>query len=84
MGSDPEDRSPVDFGFDESVWCPRTADEVLWTMFREYGDFAAVAPASAGHNRLLIGWLSKLHAYFKPDVVSFECLLRVNLRQPFQ
>jgi arylsulfatase A-like enzyme len=32
LGSDPENRSPVDFGFDEAVWCPRTADEVLWTM----------------------------------------------------
>ena len=32
LGSDPEQRSPVDFGFDEAVWCPRTADEVLWTM----------------------------------------------------
>jgi arylsulfatase len=30
-GSDPEQRSPVNFGFDEAVWCPRTADEVLWT-----------------------------------------------------
>ena len=32
LGSDPEQRSPVDFGFDEAVWCPRTADEVAWTM----------------------------------------------------
>ena len=32
LGSDPESRSPVDFGFDEAVWCPRTADEVFWTM----------------------------------------------------
>jgi len=32
LGSDPETRSPVDFGFDEAVWSPRTADEVLWTM----------------------------------------------------
>jgi arylsulfatase len=32
LGSDPERRSPVDFGFDEAVWSPRTADEVLWTM----------------------------------------------------
>ena len=28
--------------------------------------------------------LSKLHADFEPDVVAFECLLRVDLRQPFQ
>jgi arylsulfatase len=32
LGSDPESRSPVDFGFDEAVWSPRTADEVFWTM----------------------------------------------------
>jgi arylsulfatase A-like enzyme len=32
LGSDPEQRSPVDFGFDEAVWSPRTADEVLWSM----------------------------------------------------
>src|SRR5262249_10221698 len=32
LGSDPEGRSPVDFGFDEAVWSPRTADEGLWTM----------------------------------------------------
>src|SRR4029453_4962957 len=32
LGSDPENRSPVDFGFDEAVWSPRTADEVMWTM----------------------------------------------------
>jgi arylsulfatase A-like enzyme len=25
LGSDPENRSPVDFGFDEAVWSPRTA-----------------------------------------------------------
>ena len=32
LGSDPDTRSPVDFGFDEAVWSPRTADEVFWTM----------------------------------------------------
>lgn len=32
LGSDPDNRSPVDFGFDEAIWSPRTADEVLWTM----------------------------------------------------
>jgi len=31
LGSDPESRSPVDFGFGEAVWSPRTADEVIWT-----------------------------------------------------
>jgi arylsulfatase len=32
LGSGPDRRSPVDFGFDEAVWSPRTADEVLWAM----------------------------------------------------
>ncbi|WP_346355384.1 arylsulfatase [Azotosporobacter soli] len=32
LGSDVENRSPVEFGFDEAIWSPRTADEVLWTM----------------------------------------------------
>ena len=32
VGSDPEQRSPVDFGFDEAVWSPRAADEVMWAM----------------------------------------------------
>src|SRR4051794_24372863 len=32
LGSDAATRGPVEFGFDEAVWCPRTADEVLWTM----------------------------------------------------
>ena len=32
LGSDPENRSPVEFGFDEAIWSPRTADEVLWSM----------------------------------------------------
>ena len=32
LGSDPESRSPIDFGFDEAVWSPRTADEVFWAM----------------------------------------------------
>jgi len=41
LGSDPEQRSPVDFGFDEAVWSPRTADEVLWTM-QSYFPAAAV------------------------------------------
>jgi arylsulfatase A-like enzyme len=38
LGSDPENRSPVDFGFDEAVWSPRTADEVLWTMQSYFPD----------------------------------------------
>ena len=38
LGSDPEQRGPVEFGFDEAVWCPRTADEVLWTMQSYFPD----------------------------------------------
>ena len=47
LGSDPESRSPVDFGFDEAVWCPRTADEVLWTM-QSYFPNGAVTAGHAG------------------------------------
>ncbi len=45
-GQRPRESKPVDFGFDEAVWSPRTADEVLWTMqsdFRLNGD-ATAAP----------------------------------------
>ena len=38
LGSDPENRSPVEFGFDEAVWCPRTADEVFWTTQSYFPD----------------------------------------------
>ncbi len=38
LGSDPEQRSPIEFGFDEAVWCPRTADEVLWTTQSYFPD----------------------------------------------
>ena len=48
LGSDPEQRSPVDFGFDEAVWCPRTADEVLWTMQSYFPDGAVTAAPYAG------------------------------------
>ena len=49
LGSDPDQRSPVDFGFDEAVWCPRTADEVFWTMQSYFpnGQDLSVAPYSA-------------------------------------
>ena len=48
LGSDPEQRSPVDFGFDEAVWCPRTADEVLWTMQSYFPDATVTATPYAG------------------------------------
>jgi len=48
LGSDPEQRSPVEFGFDEAVWCPRTADEVLWTMQSYFPDGPVTSAPYAG------------------------------------
>src|SRR5262245_37295985 len=48
LGSDPENRSPVDFGFDEAVWCPRTADEVFWTMQGYFPDGQDLSTAPYG------------------------------------
>src|SRR5215470_17471424 len=48
LGSDPENRSPVDFGFDEAVWSPRTADEVLWTMQSYFPEGPVTATPYAG------------------------------------
>src|SRR5579863_5778285 len=48
LGSDPNGRSPVDFGFDEAVWCPRTADEVLWTMQSYFPDGPVTSAPYAG------------------------------------
>src|ERR1700761_97202 len=48
LGSDPEQRSPVDFGFDEAVWCPRTADEVFWTMQSYFPDGEVTAKPYGG------------------------------------
>ena len=52
LGSDPEQRSPVDFGFDEAVWCPRTADEVLWTMQSYFPDGEVTATPYAGDAKI--------------------------------
>jgi arylsulfatase A-like enzyme len=52
LGSDPEQRSPVDFGFDEAVWSPRTADEVLWTMQSYFPDGAVTATPYAGQTQI--------------------------------
>ena len=52
LGSDPEQRSPVDFGFDEAVWCPRTADEVLWTMQSYFPDGSVTAAPYAGQTQI--------------------------------
>ena len=52
LGSNPEQRSPVDFGFDEAVWCPRTADEVLWTMQSYFPDGEITAQPYAGAKKI--------------------------------
>ena len=52
LGSDPENRSPVDFGFDEAVWCPRTADEVLWTMQSYFPNGEVTAEPYAGATKI--------------------------------
>ena len=52
LGSDPESRSPVDFGFDEAVWCPRTADEVLWTMQSYFPNGEVTAEPYAGPTKI--------------------------------
>ena len=52
LGSDPESRSPVDFGFDEAVWSPRTADEVLWTMQSYFPDGPVTATPYAGETKI--------------------------------
>ena len=52
LGSDPEHRSPVDFGFDEAVWSPRTADEVFWTMQSYFPDGEVTAKPYAGEAKV--------------------------------
>jgi arylsulfatase A-like enzyme len=52
LGSDPENRSPVDFGFDEAVWCPRTADEVFWTMQSYFPDGPVTAAPYTGSTQI--------------------------------
>jgi arylsulfatase len=52
LGSDPDSRSPVDFGFDEAVWSPRTADEVLWTMQSYFPNGDVDATPYAGSTKI--------------------------------
>ena len=54
LGSDPEQRSPVDFGFDEAVWSPRTADEVLWAMQSYFPDGSLSATPYAGDTEVTV------------------------------
>lgn len=48
LGSDPETRSPVDFGFDEAVWCPRSTDESLWSVQSYFPKGTVTATPYAG------------------------------------
>jgi arylsulfatase A-like enzyme len=52
LGSDPEQRSPVEFGFDEAVWCPRTADEVLWTLQSYFPDGPVTSAPYSGEAQI--------------------------------
>ena len=52
LGSDPDQRSPVDFGFDEAVWSPRTADEVLWSMQSYFPKGEVTAKPYAGEEKI--------------------------------
>ena len=52
LGSDPHTRSPIDFGFDEAVWNPRTADEVLWTMESYFPNGDVTATPYAGNQKI--------------------------------
>jgi arylsulfatase A-like enzyme len=54
LGSDPEQRSPVDFGFDEAVWCSRTADEVLWTMQSYFPNGPVTSAPYAGEAQITL------------------------------
>ncbi|HEY5247479.1 MAG TPA: sulfatase-like hydrolase/transferase [Dermatophilaceae bacterium] len=55
LGSDVDHRSPVDFGFDEAVWSPRTADEVFWTMQSYFPNEAVTATPYAGEMQIPLG-----------------------------
>jgi arylsulfatase len=52
LGSDPDARGPVDFGFDEAVWSPRTADEVMWTMQSYFPNGEVTSAPYAGEAKI--------------------------------
>lgn len=52
LGSDPHSRSPIDFGFDESIWNPRTADEVFWTTQSYFPNGDVTATPYAGNAKI--------------------------------
>ena len=43
LGADPEMRAPTHFGFDESVWIPRSSDESMWTAQSYFPERPATA-----------------------------------------
>jgi arylsulfatase A-like enzyme len=72
LGSDPEQRSPVDFGFDEAVWSPRTADEVLWTMQSYFPEGPVTSAPYAGDAKVPLGPepIYSRKKGSKPDVIA--------------
>jgi len=52
LGSDPNQRSPVDFGFDEAVWSPRTADESIWPMQSYFPNGDVTSRPYAGETKI--------------------------------
>ena len=52
LGSDPAQRSPVDFGFDEAVWFPRSSDESAWTMQSYFPNGEVTAAPYAGQTKI--------------------------------
>ena len=79
LGSDPEQRSPVDFGFDEAVWSPRTADEVLWTMQSYFPDGAVTAAPYAGQTQIP---LEPEPIYSRKKGEKYEVVVHLRRRVP--
>lgn len=52
LGSDPDKRGPVDFGFDEAVWSPRTADETFWPHQSYFPKGEVTAKPYAGETKV--------------------------------
>ena len=54
LGSDVDSRSPVDFGFDEAVWSPRTADETFWPEQSYFPNGDVTAAPYAGEMKITL------------------------------
>ena len=52
LGSDVDNRSPVDFGFDEAVWSPRTAGETSWPEQSYFPNGKVTAKPYAGEAKI--------------------------------